>query len=353
MAPLRTAVLMKTDIANSTPKFRALLADDHQALLRDHRAFVAAHAAEGGGRIIRPTGDGFWLEFLSVTAAARAAMAMQAALRLEQPTSGGERLAMRVVIGVGDVGELEGEIIGELLALIVRIETITPADEIYLTPTARLALVSAEVPTSRIDTFALKGFAEPVEIYRVEQQHRSCVVPDACILLTDLRGFARLTETAPIATIERTLTALDTLVTATARQFGGTIRYSIGDSFCITFDTPIQGMGAAERLSSEWNAANRRDRTGCAINLVLHRGYICGFRSFLYGKGIGEASRVQRASRALLASDEGGVFLTEAIRSELTDSHWNDHMVPFALSLPDLDAYRLSVTEPAIQQPAG
>jgi hypothetical protein len=29
MAPLRTAVLMKTDIANSTPKFRALLAEDH------------------------------------------------------------------------------------------------------------------------------------------------------------------------------------------------------------------------------------------------------------------------------------------------------------------------------------
>ncbi len=177
MAPLHAAVLMKTDIANSTPKFRALLAEDQQALLRGHRAFVAAHAAEAGGRIIRPTGDGFWLEFPSATAAARAAMAMQAGLRLEQPISAGERLAMRVIIGVGDIGELEGEMIGELLALIVRIETITPPDEIYLTPTARLALVSAEVQTSRIDTFALKGFAEPVEVYRVEQQHQSCIMP--------------------------------------------------------------------------------------------------------------------------------------------------------------------------------
>lgn len=352
MAPLRTAVLMKTDIANSTPKFRGLRTDDHQALLRDHRAFVAAHAAEGGGQIIRPTGDGFWLEFPSVTAAARAAIAMQAALRLEQPTSGGERLAMRVVIGVGDVGELEGEIIGELLALIVRIETITPADEIYLTPTARLALVSAEVPTSRVDTFALKGFSEPVEVYRVEQRHRSCVLPDAYILLTDLRGFTRLTEAAPIATIERALAALDELVAATARQFGGTIRYSIGDSFCITFDTAIQSAGAAERLRVEWEAANRRDRIGCAINLVLHRGYLCGFRSFLYGKGIGEASRIQRASRELLANDEGGVFLTEVIRRDLADSPWSDRIVPIALSLPDMDAYRLSVTEPAIQPPA-
>ena len=353
MAPLRTAVLMKTDIANSTPKFRALLAEDHQELLRRHRAFIAAHAAGEGGQIIRPTGDGFWLEFPSVTAAARAAMAMQTALRLERPTSGGERLAMRVVIGVGDVSELEGEIIGELLALIVRIETVTPADEIYLTPTARLALVSAEVQTSHVDSFALKGFSEPVEVYRVEQRHRSCVLPDACILLTDLRGFTRLTETAPIAMIEQALAALDELVTATARQFGGVIRYSVGDSFCVTFDTAIQGMRATERLSAEWEAANRRERIGCAINLVLHRGYLCGFRSFLYGKGIGEASRVQQASVELLANDKGGVFLTEAVRRDLADSHWHDHIVPVTLSLPDVVAYRLVVTEQAIQPPAG
>ena len=32
-----------------------------------------------------------------------------------------------------------------------------------------------------------------VEVYRVERPNRSCVVPDACILLSDLRGFSRLT----------------------------------------------------------------------------------------------------------------------------------------------------------------
>ena len=83
-------------------------------------------------------------------------MAMQEALRREQPIRGDDRLAMRIVIGLGDVGELDGDFIGEVLALIVRIETITPADEIYLTPTARFALVPAEVQTSRVDAFALR-----------------------------------------------------------------------------------------------------------------------------------------------------------------------------------------------------
>jgi class 3 adenylate cyclase len=352
MASLRTAVLMKTDIAGSTPRFRTLLAEDQQALLRDHRALVAAHAAEQGGEIIRGAGDGFWLEFPSATSAARAGMAIQEALRLEQPIRGNDRLAMRIVIGLGDVGELDGELIGELLALIVRVETITPADEIYLTPSARLALVSAEVQTSRVDAFALKGFTEPVEVYRVEHRHRSCILPDTCILLTDLRGFTRVTEAASIATIERILTTLDSLAASATHQFGGTIRYSIGDGYCITFDTAKQSVAAAERLSIEWDAVSRRDRFGCPINLVLHRGYICGFRSFLYGKGLTETARVQRASLQGLTDDEGGVLLTEAIRRDLADSQWQDRIVPVTLNLPDLDVYRLSLAEAVIPPPA-
>ena len=56
-------------------------------------------------------------------------MAMQEALRLEQPIRGDDRLSMRIVVGLGDIGDLDGEMVGELLALIVRIEAITPADE--------------------------------------------------------------------------------------------------------------------------------------------------------------------------------------------------------------------------------
>jgi class 3 adenylate cyclase len=84
MTPLRTTVLMKTDIARSTPKFRAMLAADQEALLLEHRAFVARHAGDRGGQIIQSAGDGYWLEFPSVTAAAKSAVAMQEALRLAE-----------------------------------------------------------------------------------------------------------------------------------------------------------------------------------------------------------------------------------------------------------------------------
>jgi class 3 adenylate cyclase len=56
MTQLRTTVLMKTDIAGSTPQFRALLASDLQAALSAHRALVARLAAEEGGRIFKASG---------------------------------------------------------------------------------------------------------------------------------------------------------------------------------------------------------------------------------------------------------------------------------------------------------
>ena len=159
---LRTAVLMKTDIAGSTARFRALLAADHQSLLSEHRKSLARHAADYGGQIVKSAGDGYWLEYPSATSAAKSAIAMLEALRLGQSNKGDDRLSMRVVIGLGDVASLDDELIGDLLALMVRIEAITPADEIYLTLTARHALAQAEVQTAIVDNFPLKGFPDPI-----------------------------------------------------------------------------------------------------------------------------------------------------------------------------------------------
>jgi hypothetical protein len=41
---------------------------------------------------------------------------------------------MRIVIGLGDIAFQDNELIGDMLALIVRIEAITPADERWRKP---------------------------------------------------------------------------------------------------------------------------------------------------------------------------------------------------------------------------
>jgi adenylate cyclase len=344
MPQLRTTVLMKTDIVGSTPQFRALLASDLQALLLDHRAMVARLAAEESGRILKSTGDGYWLEFKSATGAARSAIALHEALRLAQPNKGDDRLSMRIVIGLGDTATQDGDLAGDVLALIARIEGITPPDEIYLTTAACLALTQSEIRTGIVDSFSLKGFPEPIQVYRVEQRHRTHIFADAWILYSDLRGFARLTQVVAVSSIERILDTLDALTREAASEFAGTVRFSIGDTYCVTLPDASSAMSAANRLSRDWATANREQRFDCAINICLHCGSSNAFRSFLYGDGITVARRALEASVGLVGGKEGNIFATSLVRDNLLGSPWYTRLQPIALKsepFSELKVFRL------------
>src|SRR5919201_989852 len=157
MPDLRATAILKTDISGSTVRFRTLSEADLHALFVEHREFLSRHAAAQGGRIVKPEGDGFWLVFPSVTAAALAAMAMQEELRLAQANKVDDRLVMRVVITLGDVLHEEGALVGDPVVLTARLEAVTPPDEIYLSPSAWLAANQAEVRTAFVAAFGLKG----------------------------------------------------------------------------------------------------------------------------------------------------------------------------------------------------
>jgi class 3 adenylate cyclase len=347
MNPLRITVVMKTDISGSTSRFRELLAADLQMLLGDHRDFLARHAAEHDGYIIKAVGDGYWLEFPSVTGAAKAAIEMQEALRLAQLNRGDDRLAIRIVIALGDIAVQDGDFIGDAFALATRVEAVTPPDEIYLTAAARLALTPAEIQTALVENFAFKGFAEPMPVYRIERRHRTRIFADNYILFSDLRGFGRMMDAGPAsATVERILDALDALTRRSAQELGGTIRFNLGDSYCVTFGEAVQAIVWAERLTQSWDTIRHREQFGCTISIGLHRGTLYTFRSFLYGRDVWIASQLQSASAKLLGDEENGIFVTGAVRSALFGTPSHNRLQPVTLlplpqPLAGIEVYRL------------
>jgi class 3 adenylate cyclase len=348
MNPLRTTVVMKTDISGSTSRFRQLLAADLEALLSEHRDFVARHAAEHDGRIIKAAGDGYWLEFPSVTGAAKAAIAMQEALRLAQLSRGDDRLAIRIVIALGDIAHVQdGDFIGDAFPLATRVEAVTPPDEIYLTAAARLAITSAEIQTVFVESFTFKGFAESMPIYRIEQRHRTRVIADTYILFSDLEGFGRMLDAGPATTaVERILDALDAAIRATAQEFGGTVRFNVGDSYCVTFTEAAHAIAGAERLTRSWNAIRHPEQFGCTISIGLHHGTLYAFRSFLYGRDVWIASQLQSASAKLLENGENGIFVTGSVRSALLGTQSHNRLQPVTLqplptALIGIEVYRL------------
>jgi len=83
--------------------------------------------------------------------------------------------------------------------------------------------------TAFVDSVRLKGFADSVCVYRVQKTHRTRVIANEYIVVTDLGGFARIVEAASLTTVERMLEALFGLTNRVAAEFSGTVRFSAGD----------------------------------------------------------------------------------------------------------------------------
>ena len=345
MTTLRTTVIMKTDIRGSTVRFRALPEVDLDALLTEHRQFVSRLAAAHDGRIVKPEGDGFWVVFPSVTAAALAAMSMQEELQLAQPDKGEDRLMMRIVLTLGDVLHQEGALVGDAVVLAARIEEITPPDEIYLSAAPWRAVNQAEVRTSFVDTFSFKGFPEPEPIYHIEQMHRTRVITDQYIVVTDLRGFSAFAEASPITVVEKSLECLLALVGRACQEFGGTNRFSAGDGYCLTFPDASLAMAAVERLTEGWDAFEHRERLHCPMNVVVHQGVLNAFRSYLYGDGLNVAVWVESAT-SHLPPGHTSIFVTGQVRRNLVETPWDERFQPVVVQptaprFAEIEIYRL------------
>ena len=184
---------MKTDISGSTSRFRraagGLICRPFSASIATswHATPLSTTAASSRARA-----TAIGSEFPSVTSAAKAAIAMQEALRLAQLNRGDDRLAIRIVIALGDIAVQDGDFIGDAFALAARWEA---GDAGRRNRPSRRLLASpsrpAEIQTALVENFVFKGFAERMPIYRIEQRHRTRVNRRHLHPVLRPRGFRR------------------------------------------------------------------------------------------------------------------------------------------------------------------
>lgn len=346
---LRATAIMKTDIRGSTVQFRMLSEGDLEALLTEHGQFVSRLAQAHDGRVVKVEGDGFWVVFPSVTAAALAAMNMQEELRLAQPGKGDARVALRIVLTLGDVLEREGTIVGDAVVLAARIEDITPPDEIYLSTSAWQAANKAELRAAFVEAFTFKGFPEPVAVYRIAQTHRMRVIPGQYIVVTDLR-FGTIAPESSIGVVERILDRLLELVGQVCSDFSGTHRSSTGDAYLLTFPDAARAITAVERLAEGWNAFQHHEGILCSMNVAVHKGDLYAFRSYLLSRDVNLTFNVETAT-SRLESRGTSIFVTERVRKDLAGTSWDERLrlVDIGPRSPrpvEIEIYRLGTAEP-------
>jgi class 3 adenylate cyclase len=326
MTNLRTTVIAKTDIVGFTPRLTGLSEAELDALLKQHKEFITGIVGQHQGTIIRREGDAFWIVFPSVTTAVLAAIDMHQRLRVLQAGRGDEhRLAIRVMIAVGDVLHSEQDIFGSTLSLIARMEDVTPPDEIYLSHAAWLTLNRAEVPTAFVNAFTFKGIAEVEAVYRVEQKHRTRVVTGQTIVFTDARGWPAFVEANTLSEVEAFALGYDDVIKEVCEAHGGIIRNFAGDTYLLTFAEVPRALAAIQRLCRQWK--HLAARYGIGLLVGVHWGDIHILRSYVYGQSITISARLLGLG-ALVCPDmsQCSVVVSQSVRDTVEHTAWAEKL---------------------------
>ncbi len=345
MVNLRSTVLMKTDICGFSRRVKNLSELELSAFLNQHKNFILDISTKHEGNLIKGEGDSFWIIYPSVTSAALAAINMQQELRrIQSGKSDAERLAIRVAITLGDVLHQDRDIFGDIVNLTARIEAITPPDEIYLSQAAWLALNKAEVQASFVNEFTLKGMGEPERIYRIDQKHKTRLVKNQTIIVTDVKGFTAYQESHSIENVEKLLTQLDLLEKEVCEEYGGTIRLIMGDAYLLTFQSASFALAAVEKLCHNWEKFMLDNHIGCGLGIGVSQGDLYIFRSCIYGQDINIALKLEYISSLICPrKNENSVIVSKQIKNELRNTHWDERLQQVGeIANSNHDLYKLS-----------
>ena len=322
MANFRTTVIMKTDMVDSTPRIARLSQSEMGLQRKQHKRFIEDITIRNLGSIYQEEGDGYWIEFPSVTSAVLAAREMHQGLKaLQAGTSERERITVRIAIAVGDILHQEQDLIGTAMNLTARIEKITPPGEIYLSQAAWLVLNRAEIPTSFVNEYKLKGFRDLEKIYKVEQKLKTLILADQYIVFADVQGFTAYTKSHTVEEVEQFLTEYDDFMHEICDAYGGVVRQVIGDEYFLTFLEANQMLKAMEKLCQYWKSVLERHKTGIAIG--IHKGKVNIYRSYIFSEDI-NVVYVLHILNEIVRSKKGqiSVVTSGVIRNEMQATSW-------------------------------
>src|SRR5437016_1163478 len=180
-ATRRLAAILAADVAGYS---RLMGADEEGTLERLkalRREFVDPKIAEHHGRIVKTTGDGMLVEFVSVVDAVRCATEVQLAIAERNTGVGGDsRIELRIGINLGDVIVEGDDLYGDGVNIAARIEALADPGGVFVSNAVhdhvrdRLPFTFEDLGEQQV-----KNIARPVRVYRVRATltHSGAIAP--------------------------------------------------------------------------------------------------------------------------------------------------------------------------------
>jgi TolB-like protein/class 3 adenylate cyclase len=164
----RLAAILAADVAGYS-RLMGLDEAGTARILREHRVVVDTSVAKHGGRIVKTTGDGLLVEFLSVVDAVECAVVVQSMMaERNEGVAPDRRMLFRIGINLGDVLIEGDDILGDGVNVAARLEGIAEPGGICVSSSA-YDQVRGKVAVEFTDWGErdLKNIARPVRAYAI------------------------------------------------------------------------------------------------------------------------------------------------------------------------------------------
>jgi adenylate cyclase len=165
----RLAAILAADVVGYS---RLIRLDEEGTLARLRalrRDLIDPVIAEYRGRLVKTTGDGLLVEFVSVVDAVRCALRVQQGMAiLNTDVRSGGRIEYRIGINLGDVVVDGDDLLGDGVNIAARLEGLAEPGAICVSEDAyRLIKAKLELAVQDLGEQRLKNISEPVRVYAV------------------------------------------------------------------------------------------------------------------------------------------------------------------------------------------
>jgi len=199
----RLAAILAADVVG----YSRLMGRDENGTLARFKSHVTDRLeptlARHGGRLVKLTGDGALVEFVSAVGALGAAIEFQQAMadiNRDQPTD--VAMVFRIGVHLGDLIDEDNDVYGDAVNIAVRLESQAPPGGIVVSRTVHEAVTGrVKAAFEDLGNLELKNIERPIQAFRVTWQAVDWPVSEAAPTTTPIAGPPPLPDKPSIAVL--------------------------------------------------------------------------------------------------------------------------------------------------------
>ena len=258
--PTQTLTILLADLVGSTYQVTKIDTQRAAEFLEDATRPIKNLIKSHRGTLVKFTGDGFFATFTSAYDALMCGDAIRDHYIRQRYTPSGYAVdGVRIVVNTADVVIEDGDILGDAVIVCARLEKSVPTNQVWVTAATREVVGVSDFVFHPMGDIQLRGRAQPVTAYALENTEHSFIEFGTFLVVTDLHRYVEVGESLSPIALNEWLARWANLHRDAILSLQGQVRQFVADMALISFrsaDDAVHALLNLKTLADTYNKQN-------------------------------------------------------------------------------------------------